>query len=165
MASSIDDDNAPAPENIPTGTVVDNIFGEWGHNGICERKRVDAEDTKARMKGIFSHEPSIVSLFLYCFSLSYLMDEILFNTNKQLSPPLLLGEFLGWLGLWFLMATFQFGSRPHFLAQAEPEVFDGARIRLHQFMSRNQFEAILAALHFQTIPLETMRYLIVFVIL
>ena len=34
----IDDDNEPAPENVPRNS--DNntgVFGEWGHTGLCHR--------------------------------------------------------------------------------------------------------------------------------
>ena len=33
----IDDDNDPAPENIPAPTNISSssIFGEWGHEGVC----------------------------------------------------------------------------------------------------------------------------------
>ena len=35
---NIDDDNNPAPENIPDGT-NESIFTTWGHDGICNRKK------------------------------------------------------------------------------------------------------------------------------
>ena len=33
----IDNDNNPAPENVPAGTgaEVSDIMGEWGENGVC----------------------------------------------------------------------------------------------------------------------------------
>ena len=33
----IDDDNAPAPENIPSNgpDAADEIFSDWGHDGVC----------------------------------------------------------------------------------------------------------------------------------
>ena len=33
----VDDDNMPAPENTPTTQEGDtsDVFGDWGHNGIC----------------------------------------------------------------------------------------------------------------------------------
>ena len=35
-APMVDDDNEPAPENLPNPSeAVGDIFGEWGHSGIC----------------------------------------------------------------------------------------------------------------------------------
>ena len=37
-APMVDDDTAPAPENRPNpNEAVGDIFGEWGHSGICVR--------------------------------------------------------------------------------------------------------------------------------
>lgn len=62
----IDDDNQPAPENVPTpGDAPDDIFGEWGHNGVCERKKVGAVNRKARLKNFRSDiAPSIEQIHL-----------------------------------------------------------------------------------------------------
>ena len=38
VAPMVDDDNEPAPENHPNpNEAVGDIFGEWGHSGICVR--------------------------------------------------------------------------------------------------------------------------------
>ena len=31
----VDDDNEPAPENLPNPNAVGDIFGEWGHSRTC----------------------------------------------------------------------------------------------------------------------------------
>ena len=37
-APRVDDNNKPVPENLPNPNEgVDDIFGEWGHSGICVR--------------------------------------------------------------------------------------------------------------------------------
>ena len=41
----IDDDNAPAPKNIPTPNEnTDGIFGEWEHSGSCFRAMAEGKD-------------------------------------------------------------------------------------------------------------------------
>lgn len=43
---SVEDDNAPAPENVPT-TIQNNdiTYGEWGHKNICYRRAKGSENT------------------------------------------------------------------------------------------------------------------------
>ena len=46
----IDDDNAPAPGNIPTpNDNNDGIFGEWEHSGSCYRALAGGHHLKARI--------------------------------------------------------------------------------------------------------------------
>ena len=46
----IDDDNEPAPENVPQGEAEDNIFQPWGHNNVCHQRMLGAQQTKASLK-------------------------------------------------------------------------------------------------------------------
>ena len=56
------------------------------------------------------------------------------------------GEFLSWLGLWFLMATINGPESTDFWSMGEVDCFVGAPMRLGTFMSRKWLEAILKAL-------------------
>jgi hypothetical protein len=56
------------------------------------------------------------------------------------------GEFLRWIGLWFLMATIQGPARHEFWKLDPINIFAGAPFRLNEYMSRNRFEDILGAL-------------------
>ena len=41
----IDDNNEPAPENVPTtATTSSSVFGNWGHDGICFCKQQGNQD-------------------------------------------------------------------------------------------------------------------------
>ena len=56
----IDDDNLPVPENIPNAdAAVPNdecvYEEEWGHDGICARKKSDAWDRQPKFKNYPSH--------------------------------------------------------------------------------------------------------------
>ena len=70
------------------------------------------------------------------------------NLNLQLDKhqPNTYGEFLHWLGLWFLMATINSPDHRDFCSLGEVDCFVGAPMRLHNFMSRKRFKAILKAL-------------------
>ena len=58
------------------------------------------------------------------------------------------GEFLRWLGLWFLMATITGPDGSDFWSLGEVDCFVGAPMRLGHLMSRKRFEAILKALSY-----------------
>lgn len=46
---AIDNDNAPAPENIPGGVATgDGVLRSWEHDGICFRRQVGGEKIKQR---------------------------------------------------------------------------------------------------------------------
>ena len=46
----VDDDNEPAPENIPTTSTSPNILSnEWGHSGICFCKQNSIANTPAKL--------------------------------------------------------------------------------------------------------------------
>ena len=62
------------------------------------------------------------------------------------SCPVSYGEFLHWLGLWFIMATINSPEHIDLWSMGEVDCFVGAPMRLGTFMSRKQFEAILKAL-------------------
>jgi hypothetical protein len=147
----IDDDNQPLPENIPTTgeSVADDIFGEWGHNGICERRKEDAPNRGAKIKK-FSTElrPTIEQMFLTFLPMKWVKDVLLVETNKHIDKPVTMGEFLRWLGLWFTMAMHHFKDRRSFWSTKEVDVFAGAPVRLGEYMSRNRFENILSSLCF-----------------
>ena len=46
----IDDDNAPAPENIPSdgsNADADDVFSGWGHDGVCQRRQSSGLNNEA----------------------------------------------------------------------------------------------------------------------
>ena len=69
--------------------------------------------------------------------------------NKKLVQdkhrPVSYGEFLCWIGLWFLMATINGPEHQEFWSLGEIDMFAGAPMRLGTFMSQKRFDAILKA--------------------
>jgi hypothetical protein len=47
-----------------------------------------------------------------------------------------LGEFLRWLGLWFLMATMKGFSRSEYWSNAEIDAFKGPPYRFNHWMTK-----------------------------
>ena len=88
--------------------------------------------------------------FSRCFFKQFIVATIIPQTNIQLEQqrnrPTSYGEFLRWLGLWFLMATINGPDRSDFWSMTEVDCFVGAPLRLGAFMSRKRFDMILKAL-------------------
>ena len=147
----VDDDTQPAPENVPSPDDTNNtdMFGEWGYDGICNRRQSDANNTKARLKN-FPNDvtPTRRQLFELLFPKQFVMETMLPETNKKLETPLDYGEFLRWIGLWFLMSTTHCENRRDLWSTEPISEFEGAPYRFGKWMSRNRFEEILGALSF-----------------
>lgn len=105
-----DDDNQPVPENIPHDNDAPwaQVMGDWGHSGSCYRKKEGCQDHDAKIKFPTDVEkPSLVDVFLHLFlGKTFIDDIILTATNSKIKGgSLSRGEFLQWLGIWFLMST------------------------------------------------------------
>ena len=49
-APMVDDDNEPAPENLPShGEMVDDIFSGWTYSGICKRRGLISRNAKPEL--------------------------------------------------------------------------------------------------------------------
>ena len=111
----VDDNNQPLPENIPTeeqqATTANlpQIFSSWGHGGSCYHCLEGGRKHKARLSFNTDVNPTIKQLFEMFFFKDFILKVILPETNKHIQEdkhrPMTYGEFLHWLGLWFLMAT------------------------------------------------------------
>ena len=151
MGVQVDDDNLPAPENIPTRADNNNsIFEEeWGHCGVCPRRLEGGRETKAKIEFSRHVAPTRLQLFELLFPKEYILEVILPETNKSLQgKDVSYGEFLRFLGIWFLMATLQGFQRRDFWSSKTITVYDGAPYRFGSFMSRIRFEDILRNLKY-----------------
>ena len=144
-APMIDDDNQPAPENLPstedsTGA-TDDIMGQWTHSGICDQKATIQRNAKPELTFWMSSlsNPSNLNLFEGLFFSSFIKTTILPQTNQNLphgEKPILYGEFLCWIGLWMLMGTIVSPQRREFWATSPIDAFHGAPLRLSVWMTR-----------------------------
>ena len=143
---AIDDDNAPAPENVVhPNELINNLFeDEWGHSGICYRRLMGASNCNPRLSSFPTQlKPTVFQLFELFFPSEFLKDNVLFFINLKIEgKSVTYGELLRWIGIWFLMATTQ-GTKQHdFWSVAPTNIFDNASFRLNHLMSRDRFDSI-----------------------
>ncbi len=146
----VDDDNLPAPENVPIAnrSNANDIFVEWGHDGVCQRRQAGGQNMEASLFNFGSHSgvPTILQTFEMMFPKEYIEQVIIKQTNKKLEQKMTYGEFFIWMGLWFFMGTTNFGDRRDFWSTKSIDAFEGTPYRFNGFMSRFRFENILSAL-------------------
>ena len=154
LPGMVDDNNQPLLENIPTpakeGQDAPQFFSTREHSGDCYHCLAGGHTHKAHLSLYTDVKPTIQQLFEMFFFKQYVEGIIIPQTNihlqKEKHCPISYGEFLHWLGLWFLMATINGPDHPDFWSMGEVDCFIGAPLRLGSFMSRKWFEAILRPL-------------------
>ena len=124
----MDDDNAPAPENIPSrDNPPDETPSEWVFSGLCHSKtNTFIYDNKPHLRGMFVGQDayfgmnvSYSAMFLFFFPLTWLKTVLLAKTNEKLDSPMTYGELLKFLGLIFFMSTISGFSKCDFWSQQE----------------------------------------------
>ena len=166
MGFDVDDDNEPAPENVPTEEVTteaglkDNQ--QWGTHPFDPRKASNAPNPLPSLEGLPKGERSKSVTLLWMFEKlmgrSILESVILPATNRKLASnnyvELSYGEFLVFIGIWFLMATQKVGgcSRRDYWSEEPISHWNGAPFRLNSYMSRNRFEQIISNLKYTVKP-------------
>ena len=112
MRFMVDDDNNPAPENIPENggkahnNTNNNQTLRW--KGADQRAIFGAENSKPKFPGLdttFWEVVSFTRVFQLLFSRPLIENVILAETNKKLDKKITLGEFLQFIGIW-LMITY-----------------------------------------------------------
>ena len=144
---NVDDDNDPAPENIPYSTVITVDGVKWGWNGANLRSMFGATDDAPRMntlKGLSLKIVTCTIMFLTFFPQTFFEDVILAQTNKQLDHEWTFGEFLRWIGVWFIISKNSPGNinKREFWSAKPPSRECGAPFRLSDIMSGCRFEEI-----------------------
>ena len=120
--SMIDDDNQPAPENLPSSEAstgaTNDIMGQWTHIGICDRNTTIQHNDKPELTFWTSSlsNPSNLLVRRVVFLIVYENNNPS-QTNQNLphgEKPILYGELLRWIGLWMLMGTIASPQRREF---------------------------------------------------
>ena len=148
----VDDDNAPAPENVPVNNDLVNfesIFDGWGHPATCYRRQTGVSNVNPKLNSFSATDtdPSLIDVFKVLFMPKYIKEVLLPQTNINLtSSPLSYGEFLRWIGIWLLIATVIGPERKEFWSTKPVNPFEGAPFRVDGLMSRKRFDDILHAL-------------------
>ena len=148
---NVDDDNKPAPENIPTMTNTPSIIStEWGHEGVCFRKELNHPNSTAVLVCPVdtTRDDVNLQLFEHLFPKNFLQEVMIPTMNWKLSNPVSYGELLSWIGLWVLMSMVDGSDHQSFWSSKEVNIYKGAPFLLMQFMSWNCFEEILGAMSY-----------------
>ena len=150
----IDDNNEPAPENIPIVSEVNPSILEQacGHNGICFRRLLNVTNQKACLHFPIDPVENNINLQLFegLFPKDYLHEVILVETNKKLKEPLSYGEPIQWIGIWVLLSTVDGSDRCSFWSSKDVDMYEGAPFCLSSVMTRNRFEIILSAMMYMS---------------
>jgi hypothetical protein len=164
---NVDDDNDPAPENVPVQNEPNNTgfdptrvqYHDWNSKHFCNRRHYFNHFENASIKP--NQKPldnARIDWFLRCIPSKYIQDVVLTETNKKLGRPMDYPELLRFLGLLFLMSTARVGcSIRSWFEETEPSKFEGAPFRLQEFMSRTWFEEILRSLTYTNVQKPTYK--------
>mmetsp|Transcript_12834 Transcript_12834/g.18412 ORF Transcript_12834/g.18412 Transcript_12834/m.18412 type:complete len:341 (+) Transcript_12834:77-1099(+) len=151
----VDDDNEPVPENVPRPgqrAVEEGMYAEcWGHQGIDFCRSAGGVNSNATLRSVISNVAEMLTplqMFELFFPMEHVKQVILVRANETLSTPLSYGEFLTYLGVWFLMATCFVGDRREFWSSDNPSPWSGAPFRVNQWISQSRFDAITQALRY-----------------
>ena len=133
MGYEVNDDNDPAPENIPhhdiapqptkeaanatPATHPSSLFAEhkqeWGHHPVDQRRVYVRQNVQPSVPGIPTQMPITSHLpksfiFLLFFGQSIFDSLIIPATNESLREDKLkettMGEFMRWIGIWFFLS-------------------------------------------------------------
>ena len=132
VGAMIDDDHAPAPENIPTANEnTDGIFDQWEHSGTCYRALAGGCHLNSRISYPPNIKPSLFNIFEFFFFMGFVKDIIIPKTNMHLTAngvhcELSYGEFLWLIGIWLLMLTLHGPDHVTFWSLLEINHFRGA---------------------------------------
>jgi hypothetical protein len=168
---AVDDDNEPAPENIPTEdapVAADDNNGlyenqQWGWEGIDQRRINYAVDQPPQFHDGWSPKnKSWYDIFIMLFPFTWLQMVLLEMTSKSLhavgEAELTLGELLRYLGLWMLMATVNgfklddFWSSNEYSPEENPCPYNFKR-----YMTRRRFRMITEHLRFTDVTPPTFK--------
>ena len=154
----VDDDNEPAPENIPPAgadiNYQDNLYGQtWGWNGTCNRKSNHHSHEGAKIEGMSRadlKQTTKLDMFLIFFPINYLEDVVVVETSKVLVgmtyQPMTMGELVRFFGCIFFMSCFSGMDRNDWFSSSPITMGKGAPYRLSRYMPGYRYNQIMNCL-------------------
>ena len=148
----VDDDNEPAPENVPhpnQSNANEPIYSEWGWSGLEVRRQQNIQNHPPSYKGKSEATMggmSYLDWFLVCFPTGFVKNHIIPNINQNLRTKLTFSEFIVFLGCILYMARYHGHAKKEWWKMSAPSMKKGAPFRLSDYMSGKRFDAIHQAL-------------------
>ena len=92
----VDDDNDPAPENVPSPTESPDecIYKEWNSVPYCDRRLCGANFVQLTLIRADQILHTVLGYFIHFMPVSYFKTTVIPATNVNLSDPLSWEEFL-----------------------------------------------------------------------
>ena len=164
MGFSVDDDNDPAPENVPeaSGTPATNglLEGqEFGPHPVDPRVANGcAYDQNPRVYKYYNFTTGMllnvpyIKIYLLFLAAEYILDRVIVPaTNRKLQRnttqrPLTYGEFLRFIGIWLFLSTMSRYPRWQYWSTKPISLSWGPSVRCNNWMSAKRFNAILESL-------------------
>jgi hypothetical protein len=155
---AVDDDNAPAPENVPeiTQTPRDESSGlfegqRFSWNGVCQCKLMTNQKLLPGFNNWRPGSKTSFDFFLQLVPIEWFKTSVVENTSDSLRAaglqPTSFGKMCRFLGLWLLIATVVgFPRRDFFTNRDYDEKNAPCPYRLAKYMSPRQFEDLLSHL-------------------
>jgi Transposase IS4 len=170
----VDDDNDPAPENVPGGIDLDAILAEaveelldgateptpvapegptWGFSGKCPRRAEGNTKERAILKNMSNTvmaNMTLLQMFMTMYPMDYIVKVLIPESNKHLKLGALNeSEFFVFLGIILYMSCYDgIQERRLWWSKLPIDMFDGAPFRFNDFMTRNRFEDIMANMRY-----------------
>jgi hypothetical protein len=123
----VDDDNDPAPENVPAATIPSTtscIYYDWGSNTLDSRRINNLSNHKATLRGFdMSAKNSILAHFLHFLPVDYIQEVHLEQMNQLIVPPCLFPNLMRFLALILLIGTTQGCSSREFWVTEDVDIF------------------------------------------
>ncbi len=144
----IDDDNEPAPENVPEVNNSNDeecaYAEEWGHGGVCFAKANGSSHHLPRLK---NHSRDLkltrLQLFEVFFPVKFVKEVLLPELNKKVDKDVSYGEFLQFLGIWYRVATTAGYNIRDFWSRVKPPGVRDTPFKFNSIMARPRFEDIV----------------------
>jgi hypothetical protein len=123
----VDDDNDPAPENVPAAATPSKIsctYLDCRSNTLDPRRRNSLSNYKTVLKGFdMAAKNSLLVHFLHILLVDFIKEVLLEQMNQLIVPPCLFPEFMRFLALMLLIGTTQGCSRKEFWSTEDVDIF------------------------------------------
>ena len=165
----VDDDNQPAPENVPIEGDEMNAgvqYKDWGYTGICYRRQLGSNKFEPRLNTNCATREKQQHMnrgawFLMLFPMRWLWYTIFEGViNSQLPDNLKIEywEVIRFIGIWFLLATVQGHPVDSFWdKQPSDRRFKGAPFTVNDLMTKTRFQFIKKKLRYYSNPLPSFK--------